>query len=282
MKAALQPRRLLGLCAIACAAAAAALVAGCAGGSGAASNSGLPGNTRELRTASDQTPDEKRAYIRMQLASGYFEEGNYLVALDEIKSAIAVAPDLAEAYGVRALIYTKMGEMALAEENYQRAMRLAPNNPELNNNYGSFLCENGRFAQGIAQFQMALKSLAYRSPHKAMINAGACSIKMKQYEAAERYLLDALRYDAELPITNASLARVYFERRDFTRAGFFINRLKAVVKPENLSAEVLWMAIRIERKLGDKASEASLATQLRRRHPTSAEFTAFQRGAFDE
>ncbi|MFD2272085.1 hypothetical protein ACFS07_15310 [Undibacterium arcticum] len=49
-----------------------------------------------------------------------------------------------------------------------------------------------------------------------------------------------------------------------------------------LDADVLWLAIRVERKLGDRASAESLATQLRRRHPTSPESAAYQRGAFDE
>ena len=264
-----------------------AVLSGCAGsgagaGATAGNNSGLQGSTRELKTASDLTANDKRAGIRMQLAIGYFQEGNYAVALDEIKQAIAIDPELSDAYGVRALIYSKMGELALAEENFQRAMRLAPRNPELNNNYGSFLCETGRYALGVAQFETALKNPMYQSPNKALVNAGTCSVKLKNYEAAERYLLDALRYDGNLPTTNAALARVYYERRDYPRAGFFINRLLAAVKPDTLSAEVLWLAIRVERKLGEKATEQSLATQLRRHHPGSTEFAAFQRGAFDE
>ncbi len=262
-----------------------ALLGGCAG-TGARkdspSSSGLQGSTSELKTASDQTANDKRASIRMQLAIGYFQEGNYTVALDEIKQAIAIDPELADAYGVRALIYSRMGEMNLADENFQRAMRLAPRNPELNNNYGSFLCQNDRLTQGIAQFEIALRNPMYQSPIKALINAGACSIKMKNYDAAERYLLDALRYDANAPAITGPLARVYYERRDYTRAGFFINRLKTTAKLDNLSAEVLWLAIRVERKLGDKASEQGLVNQLRRRHPSSPEFAAYQRGAFDE
>jgi len=268
--------RILALC---LGAGVAAVLAGCAGGAGKLAPEG---NTRELKTASDLTVNDKRAAIRMQLAIGYFQEGNYNVALDEIKQAIAIDPEVSDAYSVRALIYTSMGEMPLAEENYQRAMRLAPNNPELNNNYGSFLCQTGRFAAGIAQFDLALKNPKYQSPNKALVNAGACSLKLKNYDAAERYLLDALRYDANLPTTNASLARVYYERRDYPRAGFFINRLLAAAKPETLAADVLWLAIRIERKLGEKATEQSLVTQLRRHHATSPEFAAFQRGAFDE
>ena len=105
---------------------------------------------------------------------------------------------------------------------------------------------------------------------------------MKNYELAERYLMDALRYDPDMPAIQESMARVYFARKDYTRAGFFINRLTTLQKPETLSAETLWLAIRVERKLGEKATETSLVTQLRRRHPNSPEFAAFLRGAFDE
>ncbi|MDL2354947.1 MAG: type IV pilus biogenesis/stability protein PilW [Pseudomonadota bacterium] len=255
----------------------AAALSACAGSGGKGG-----GDTAELKTASDQTPAEKRAAIRLQLAIGYFQDGKLEVALDEVKQAIAVNPAFADAYGVRALIYSQMGEHALAEENYQRALKLAPRNPELSNNYGSFLCQHGRGAQGIVYLEAALKNPTYQSPVKALLNAGSCSLKMKQLDAAERYLLDALRYEPDHPATNANLARVYYERRDYQRAGFFISRVRTAAKLESLSADDLWLAVRIDRKLGDKASEASMGTLLRRHHPGSPEYAAFQRGAFDE
>ena len=250
-------------------------LAGCAGSGGGSGSA-------DLKTASDQTTADKRASIRLQLAIGYFQEGKMEVALDEVKQAIVISPDSADAYGVRALIYDRMGEEKLADESFQRALRLAPRNPELANNYGSFLCQHNRAAQAIPYFESALKNPTYQSPVKALINAGSCSVKMKNYEAAERYLLDALRYEPDYPATNAALARVYYERRDIQRAGFFINRVKSDAKLDSLSAEVLWLAVRIDRKLGDKASEASMATMLRRHHPGSPEYAALQRGAFDE
>jgi type IV pilus assembly protein PilF len=254
----------------------AAALAGCAG------NAVQGGSSQELKTASDQTVTEKRAAIRLQLAVGYFQDGKYEVALDEVKQAIATNPNSADAYGLRALIYSQMGEVTLADENYQRALRLAPANPDLSNNYGSFLCQNGRGAQAMPYFDAALKNPVYQSPVKALLNAGSCSLKLKKFDAAERYLLDALRYEPDHPITNASLARVYYERRDYQRAGFFMNRVKSSATLDSLSAEVLWLAVRIDRKTGDRASEASLGTLLRRHHPGSPEYAAMQRGAFDE
>lgn len=237
----------------------------------------------ELKTVSDQTAAEKRAAIRLQLAVEYYQQGKHDIALDEIKKAIAADPDYADAYGVRALIYTAMGQLPLAEENYQHALRLAPRNPELANNYGSFLCQSAnRPAEALRQFDAALKNPAYRTPVSALVNAGLCSLKTRNIDAAERYLLDALRYNPDLPATSAGLARVYYERRDYQRAGFFIHRLTEVSKLDTLSADALWLAIRVQRKLGDRSMEASLLAQLRRRFPGSPEFAAYERGAFDE
>jgi type IV pilus assembly protein PilF len=184
---------------------------------------------------------------------------------------------------VRALIYTAMGEAGLADDNYQRALKYAPRNPELANNYGAFLCQSANKPdQAMRYFESALGNRAYQSPVNALVNAGNCSLKAKHYDAAERYLLDALRYNPDLAATNAGLARVYYERRDYQRAGFFINRLTAAAKLDTLSADVLWLALRVQHKLGDRTVEASLAAQLRRRFPGSPEFAAFERGVFDE
>jgi len=263
---------------LACALALSLLLSACAG-----NNGGLAGDTRELKTLSDQTAAEKRAQIRLQLAVGYYQERKYDIALDEVKQAIAANPDYADAYGVRALIYTAMGENALADENYRHALRLAPRNPDLSNNYGLFLCDaGGKPLDAMTYFESALKNPNYASPVKAMVNAGNCSLKMKNVDAAERYLLDALRYDPDMPATSAGLARVYFERRDYTRAGFFINRLTETAKLDMLSADVLWLAIRVKHILGDRTMEASLAAQLRKRFPGSPEYAAFERGAFSE
>lgn len=257
-----------------------ALLAGCASSGGAGGTTGRDG---ELKTASDQTSGEKRASIRVQLAVGYYQDGKYEIALDEVKQALAADPNYADAYGLRALIYTSMGQYPLAEDNYQQALRLQPGNPEFSNNYGTFLCQSvNQPAQAMRYFDAALKNPAYQTPMTALINAGACSMKQRNFDAAERYLLEGLRLNPSLPAINTGLARVYYERRDMTRAGFFINRLVETAKLESLSADALWLAMRVQRKLGDRTHEASLAAQLRRRFPGSPEYASFERGAFDE
>ncbi|SFV07043.1 type IV pilus biogenesis/stability protein PilW [Pseudoduganella namucuonensis] len=256
----------------------AGLLAGCASGTAEPGNSGRA----ELATASDQTAAQKRAEIRLQLAIGYYQQGQLPVALDEVKKAIAADPDNADGYGVRALIYMGMGERELAEDNFVRAMKLAPRNPEISNNYGSFLCSTGRVAESFKHFDAALANTSYQSPANAYNNAGGCAMKQKDYDTAEKYLLPALKTAPDVPATNANLARIYYERRDYARAGFFITRLSKVAKADSLAADVLWLAIRVQHKLGDKGAESGWATQLRRHHSASPEYAAYQRGAFDE
>jgi len=252
--------------------AAAFLVAGCA------SNSRVDAD-RELQTSSDQTDIQKRARIRLQLAVGYYQQQQLSVALDEIKQSLQADPNFAEAYSVRGLIYMDMGEMRLADDNFQHALRLAPQNPDFNNNYGWFLCQNGRPEQSIGYFESALKSRTYQSPAKALSNAGTCSLRMKKVAEAERYFNDAFRLDPGSISTSISLAKLNYERGDYEKARFYISR---VTRSDDLSAQALWQAIKIERKLGDRAAELSLVTQLNRRFPNSTEFAAYQRGAFDE
>jgi type IV pilus assembly protein PilF len=257
---------------IAAAAASVVLLAGCASNPSA-------GGLTELPTSSDQTDNQKRARIRMQLAVGYYEQRQLAVALDEVKQALQADPGFAEAHSLRALIYMDMGENRLAEENFLQAIRLTPNNPDFNNNYGWFLCQSGREQQSISYFEAALKDRTYQSPAKALNNAGVCSIRMKDRAAAEKYFSQAFQYEPGNPSTNANLAKISYDRRDYERARFYVGR---VMKADVMNPDVLWLAIKTERKLGDRAAETSLATQLRRRHPNSVEYAAYQQGAFDE
>lgn len=252
--------------------AAAFLVVGCAYNPQA-------GGDRELPTSSDQTDGQKRARIRLQLAVGYYQQQQLPVALDEIKLSLQADPNFADAYSMRALIYMDMGETRLADDNFQQALRLAPQNPDFNNNYGWFLCQNGQPQQSIAYFESALNNRTYQSPAKALHNAGVCTLRLKKVAEAEKYFNEAFRLDPGNVSTNVSLAKINYDRGDYEKARFYISR---VTRSDALSAETLWQAIKVERKLGDRPAELSLVTQLSRRFPNSAEFAAYQRGAFDE
>ncbi len=236
----------------------------------------------ELPTSSDRTTAQKRALIRLQLAIGYFEQRQFDVALDEVKQALLADPESPDAYGVRALIYMEMGESKLAEDNFARGLKLAPNNPDLLSNYGWYLCKTGREVQSLQQFDAALSNRNYLSPTKALNNAGVCSLKINKVAEAERYFLSAFRLDPANAVSSLNLSKLYFQRGDMERAEFYISRVVKDVPGDKLPADVLWLAIKIYHKVGDIALETSFGTQLRRYHGSSNEYAAYQRGAFNE
>lgn len=235
--------------------------------------------SNELPTISDQTALQKRASIRLQLATGYYERKQLNFALDELKKALTIYPDYAEAYGVRALIYMDMGELGLVKSNFDRALSLDPDNPDIGNNYGRYLCQIGREREALKYFELAFNNRKFRKPSKALLNAGICSMKLNDRQASERYFLKAFKYDPSNPLTNGFLAKIYYDQKDYSRARFYINR---VVQANLLKADVLWLATKIAHKTGDRVSKKIHIGQLRRFHPNSKEYAAAQRGAFDE
>lgn len=237
----------------------------------AASDSSLPGPVDK----------SKRAAIRMQLAVDYYQQGQYRVALDELKEVLSNSPDLVDAYNMRGLIYMDMKDNQLAEESFLHAAKLAPNNADVANNYGWFLCQTDRERQALPYFEKVLQDPRYAtaSQAKALNNAGICSLRLKDKVAAERYFMQGFRIDPGNPSINANIAKILYDRGEYDNALFYINR---VVKADVMAADVLWLAIKIERKLGDQVAVGALSTQLRRRYPDSKEFEMLQKGAFNE
>lgn len=222
---------------------------------------------------------KRRVALRLQLASRYYEQGNYNVALEEIKRTLQIEPDNAAAYGLRALIQLELGDKAQADADFNRALKLEPTNPELNNNYGWFLCRNQRERDSIAYFEKAGGTRMYQTPALAYRNAGTCLMQIRDYAAAEPQLKKAFELDASDEITKQQLVRLYIALRKTDRARFYHGLLE---KSLGESSQTIWLSLRIARAEGDSRAERQFAEELRRRYPNSAETAALKRGAFDE
>lgn len=225
---------------------------------------------------------EQRAALRLQLASAYYMQDQFVVALAEAERAVQLVPGNAQVRGMRALIFAALRQPVAAEKDFLYALRLAPHNPELSNNYGQFLCQTGRAAQSLAYFDAALQDVAYGTPELALHNAAACSLVMKDYARAASYWLKAERIAPGAAITYAGLVRVYYQQQDYRQAAHYLERLGKVATMESQAADVLWLGIKVQHKLGDAGAEAGLGAHLRHHHSGSPEYAAYQNGAFDE
>ncbi|MGP1678745.1 MAG: tetratricopeptide repeat protein, partial [Burkholderiales bacterium] len=121
-------------------------------------SSATQANTVETGTRTGEVDDPRnRARIHTELASAYFERGSMGIALEELRTAISADPNYAPAYNVLGLVHMDLRENDVAQRHFERALALSPNDPDVNNNYGWFLCHTGREEQSIAYFLAALK-----------------------------------------------------------------------------------------------------------------------------
>lgn len=226
------------------------------------------------------TDPRHRAKVHTELGAAYFEAGNMAIALDHLKIALDADSSYYQANNVRGLVYAALKEDAKAEAEFQRALGMAPNDPEVNNNYGWYLCGSGKERQSIAYFLNALKSPLYETPDRAYTNAGSCALKAGDLDGAQNYLLKALQLSRDGALAaRLQLAHVLYRRGNFEESRIYLGEVIKNMDPP--TAEALWLGIRLERKRGDRMAEGSYASRLRGRYPTSPEYQEFLKGNFE-
>jgi len=223
-------------------------------------------------TSPQQADARTRADLHTQLGAGYYELRNYAVALDELNEAVRADPSHGPAYNMLALVYMDLKEDAAAEQNFERALRLNPVDSDANNNYGWFLCQRKRYDEAMKRFMSAVKNPLYQNPEKSWINAGMCSLDRGDDKAATQYFERALALQPAQPQALYQLAAAAYRSGDTQSAKDYLSRLSR--SGANFNAEALWLALRVERRLGDREAEASYGLQLRRNYPNSREAQA--------
>jgi type IV pilus assembly protein PilF len=253
---------------------AAALVAGCA------SDATAPGApTTDAGAIVGEVGDPRnRAKLHTELAAAYYGHGNLGVALEELRIAVATDPTYATAHGMLGVVYQQLRENALAEASFERALQLSPNDSDINHNFGWYLCQNKREQDSIKYFLQAIRNPLYPTPWRSYAAAGQCSMRLNDLKQAEAFLDRALRLDPDHPASMLYMAQIRYRQGNMEQARKLVSRYNKFASP---TAESLWLALRIERKLGERVAEMSFANQLRRRFPGSPEYQALQRGQFD-
>jgi type IV pilus assembly protein PilF len=226
------------------------------------------------------TSDPKnRARIHTELGAMYFQSGHMSAALDEFRIALTADSEYVQAYSIRGLVYGQLKEYDRAEADFRHALNISPNDPEVNNNYGWYLCETGKERQSIAYFLQALKNPLYATPERAYSNAGACALKAGDLDGAQRYLLTAVSMGRDdSGVSRLQLAKIFYQRGINEEARIYLN--DALKQMEPPTPEALWLGARLERKLGNRSGESGYLSQLRSRYPASEEYQEFLKGNF--
>lgn len=222
------------------------------------SSTSKPGGDPSLADA------RRRSEIHTVLAGEYYSRGAYAVALMETQLAIKDDQTYMPAWNMQGLIYMELRDNPNARESFERALRYAPENPEVLNNYGWFLCVHNQHARGLELLNKALANPLYPTPEKSLMSAGICTRKAGNLVEAESYLRRAVSIRPDLIGALYNLAEITFARGAAKDADAYITRYMRVANP---NAEALHLAVKIARANGDGGAEQSYLQQMRRLFP---------------
>ncbi|MFM8665581.1 MAG: type IV pilus biogenesis/stability protein PilW [Betaproteobacteria bacterium] len=242
--------------------------------------SGPTALSADIRTASDQGQAERRAWVRLELASAYFARGQVTTALDEVKQALALYPQLAEGLNLRALIYASLGQDDRAQDSFDRALALAPQDGSIWHNQGWFWCQRAQYGPAQEAFGKALAQALYTGQAKTRLAQGVCLAQAGREEQAIDVLRGAFASDPGQPALAVNLAHLLARRGHFEEAAAYIRHVNR--DPAWLSAQTLWLDARVEHGLGDDRAAQALLQRLRQQFPQAPQAWAAERGAFDE
>jgi type IV pilus assembly protein PilF len=217
---------------------------------------------------------QRRAELHTDLGAGYYGRGQMDIAIEELNEAIKLDPRYAQAYNIFGLVYTVLGENLKAEQNFQQALAIAPQDPDIRQNWGWYLCTHGRAKESLAEFEAAIRNPLYKTPEIPLVNAGRCAASVGDINAADAYFRRALALAANNDSAMLGLAQIAYREARNEEARRWLKSMRQAILPP----VALYLGMCVERKLGDRPAEASYVAQLRNRYPDAEETKAIVTG----
>ena len=223
-----------------------------------------------------ESSDVTAAKYNIQLGTAYLQQGNYALAKEKLERAVkqnAKDPDVHTSLG---LLYDRTGEVKLADKHFREALRLAPDKPDLINNYAVYLCKNGRVDEGVEKFSTVAANKYYRTPEVALTNAGVCLRGAKRDDEARQKFVGAIKARPNYSEATVQLAVMHLERAQVAEARKVVDTYINAFRP---NPDVLYTAVNVARAAKDKLAEEKYSRTLRMEFPESAQARALKRGS---
>ncbi|MGH8210746.1 MAG: type IV pilus biogenesis/stability protein PilW, partial [Steroidobacteraceae bacterium] len=203
-----------------------------------------------------------------QLGIAYLRQGDVPLAKEKLDRALRENPGNPEVHSARAMLFDRMGEPAKADAEYRAALRLAPQDPDVSNNYAVYLCQIGRTDEGVHRFEAVARNALYRTPWVAYSNAGVCLRSAKRNAEAARNFKQAL-------LTRPNFAEAAYQLGDLEFQGGNLTDARAQVDTYigafEATPDLLLLGVRVARAQGDRLAVEHYARKLRLDFPSSAQ-----------
>lgn len=211
---------------------------------------------------------------RVTLARQYIGQRNWEAAERNLQMALELDDKNAETYEAFALLYQSTGEVELAEDNFQRAIRLKKNFSRARNNYAAFLYGQQRYQEAEDQLRRVVVDPLYNARPQAFLNLGLCRLQLDDAAGAEEAFKRTITMQPNSSVALLELAQLRLEAEDTRGASVYYDEYRKRVRQQ--SAKGLWLGVRLARATGNVDAESSYALALRNLYPQSPEYKAHQ------
>ncbi|MCW8929025.1 MAG: type IV pilus biogenesis/stability protein PilW [Gammaproteobacteria bacterium] len=237
-----------------------------------ADNSGLDVQYEVMHESGNQA-----ANINTQLGAGYIANGNYERALVKLNKALQLDPKHPMAHNYLGVLYGRLERPDKARSQFNQALKLAPGNSSIQNNYAVFLCEQKEYEHAQKLFKKVLDNPIYDDLANAYQSAAWCAYDNNDIELSEKLYRKALKIDANSLRSLLGLAKVNYKNKVYQYAWNYFERY---YKASALDADALWLGINILNNLEkpDINLLSSYELQLKSKYPDSDQTKWFYQG----
>jgi type IV pilus assembly protein PilF len=156
--------------------------------------------------------NKKAAVSRIELGFNYLESGNSSKAKQNFEKAMRLAPELATSHLAIAYYYQTVGELNKTHAAYLQGIASVQQQGDLLNNYGAFLCSLRRYDEALQYFKRAIAQPDYYQTAASYENAGLCALQAEDKNQAYEFFQRAtehqpLRYQATLQLAKLEIAQ---------------------------------------------------------------------------
>jgi len=229
--------------------------------------------TTKQSTFADKADPQAALKKYTELGLAYVRQGDTVRAKPPLSRALEIDPNSPEVHSALAYLFQVEKEPALADEHFQKALKYAPNDTSIRNNYGAFLYSEKRYKDASEQLELASKDALYDFRSSVFENLGYCYLNLGDADKALTAFDRAIDINAGQANALRESAIMHYDRGDMAVSQRNYTRYNQMIRLGSAqhTAASLWLGIRLARDSGDKNAEASRMLLLKNMFPNSRE-----------
>lgn len=212
---------------------------------------------------------------RVAIAAEHLRKGDNEKAQIQLKKALELNPDSAEAHNMMGVLLERDGDPKGADKEFRKALRLRSDYSQAHNNYAIFLFRNGRYKEAMKHFEAVTDDLGYDYRAQAFEGVGRCALRLDKPDEAAKAFTRALTMDPTLSVSTLEIGELQYKQGNYDAARSAYKRYLELTQGVPQTAQSLWLGIRLERRSGDRNALASYELALKKLYPDSPEYKLY-------